>query len=366
MLLSAVEDRGLDDILSQVSRSFYLSLSVLPQKLRAPLSVADLVARAADTIADTRAVPPERRAALLVELRGLIAACGPQGDGAIAAFVGELSRELAQHLAQHLSEHLAEPRGGKSSGVDAEQLLLVRLGDCLRTLSGFDEGDLQRTRTVLDTLLSGMERDLERFADPTKLVALATLEELDEHCYLAAGCVGEYWTIMSAAHVPALRRLGRPDFVARGVRLGKALQLVNVLRDTASDLADGRCYLPRAQLAAIGLTPEALRDPEQSLRAKPLFDDLRRRTLAHVDAALPYVLAIPRWQPRLRLAALWPLWIGLGTLARLRDTANPLRPERPIKISRGELYGMLGESMAVVGTDTLLSHAHDRRRAAAE
>ncbi len=350
MLLSAVDDRGLDDILSQVSRSFYLSLGVLPQKLRAPLSVAYLVARAADTIADTQAVPPARRTALLVELRDLIRTCGPNGDGAIAAYVGELSRELPAQLATP----------------DAEQLLLVRLGDCLRTLSGFEDGDLERTRAVLDTLLSGMERDLERFGDPTKLVALATLEELDEHCYLAAGCVGEYWTIMSAAHVPQLKRLGRPDFVARGVRLGKALQLVNVLRDTASDIADGRCYLPRAQLAAVDLTPQQLRDESASLRAKPVFDDLRRRALAHVDAALPYVLAIPRTQPRLRLAALWPLWIGLGTLIHLRETANPLRPDKPIKISRGELYALLGESMAVVGTDTLLQKAHDRRRAQAE
>ncbi len=31
------------------------------------------------------------------------------------------------------------------------------------------------------------------------LVALDTLADLDEHCYMAAGCVGEYWTVMTAA-----------------------------------------------------------------------------------------------------------------------------------------------------------------------
>jgi len=40
--------------------------------------------------------------------------------------------------------------------------------------------------------------------------------------------------------VPALRHLSRPDLRARGVRLGKALQLVNVLRDAPRDLAAGR------------------------------------------------------------------------------------------------------------------------------
>src|SRR5439155_14034231 len=130
------------------------------------------------------------------------------------------------------------------------------------------------------------------------------------------------------------RRLNRPGFVARGGRLGKALQLVNVIRDAPADLALGRCYIPRELLAAHGLEPETLRDPAERGRARPLFDELRATCLQHVDASLPYVLAIPRTEPRLRLAALWPLWIGLGTLARLRDAADPLDPTRAIKVPR--------------------------------
>ena len=42
---------------------------------------------------------------------------------------------------------------------------------------------------------------------------------------------------------------------ARGVRFGKALQMTNVLRDVPADLASGRCYLPAAELAALGLAP---------------------------------------------------------------------------------------------------------------
>jgi farnesyl-diphosphate farnesyltransferase len=67
----------------------------------------------------------------------------------------------------------------------------------------------------------------------------------------------------------------------------------------------------------------------------------------------------------LRLAALWPLWIGLATLARLRDAEDPLDPARPVKIPRGELYRLLLESTAVVSSDLLLERAHARRRAAA-
>jgi farnesyl-diphosphate farnesyltransferase len=348
MFLRAVPDRSLDEILSNVSRSFYFSLAVLPRVLRSQLSVAYLVARAADTIADTRVVRAERRIELLRAMRGTLV-----DAAAIVPFVAEVRREMVD---------ATDAQGG---GSPAERVLLLRLGDCLRTLAGFDAADRERTRHVLGTLIGGMERDLGRFADGATLKALESWEDLDEHCYLAAGCVGEYWTLMTAAHVPALGRLGRPDFVARGVRLGKALQLVNVIRDAPADLALGRCYLPRALLAPHGLTPEALRDPAERRRARPVLDELRRRALGHVDAALPYVLGIPRREPRLRLAALWPLWIGLATLGRLRAAEDPLDPARPIKIPRGELYQLLVESTLVVASDQLLTRRHQRRRDAA-
>ena len=44
-------------ILSRVSRSFYLSIRLLPKKLRDPVSLGYLLARASDTIADTAEAP---------------------------------------------------------------------------------------------------------------------------------------------------------------------------------------------------------------------------------------------------------------------------------------------------------------------
>ena len=66
----------LRDILPGVSRSFALSLRVLPGPLRRPFGVTYLVARAADTIADTRALPPAARLGALHALRESL------GDGA--------------------------------------------------------------------------------------------------------------------------------------------------------------------------------------------------------------------------------------------------------------------------------------------
>jgi len=346
-ILRAVPDAALDDILAGVSRSFYLSLAVLPKPVRAQLSVGYLVARAADTIADTRVVRSERRLELLDGLRATL-----DDERRIVPLVAEVRREIGGAAAA-------------SGASPAERVLLERLGDCLRSLARFDAGDRERTHKVLRTLITGMERDLRRFpGEGGPLTAVQTLTELDEHCYFAAGCVGEYWTVMTAAHLPAVKRLGRPDFVARGVRLGKALQMVNVIRDAPSDLAQGRCYLPVELLRAHGLTPEALRDPARHTAARPALEALHALALAHVDAAFPYVLAIPRGEVRLRLAALWPLWIGLSTLERLRAADDPLDPAHPVKIDRQEVYRILAES-SVAASDTLLERAHDRRRARA-
>src|ERR1700737_3871364 len=48
-------------ISAAVSRSFYLSIRLLPRKLRDPVSLGYLLARASDTIADTTEVPIDLR-----------------------------------------------------------------------------------------------------------------------------------------------------------------------------------------------------------------------------------------------------------------------------------------------------------------
>src|SRR5437764_5780277 len=113
-MFQAVPDRSLDEILSKVSRSFYLSLAILPRAMRTQLSAAYLVARAADTIADTRLVHAERRIELLDGMRQAL--------------------QDAQKIAPYVSAVGAELRAPEAAADDksaAERLLLTRLGDCL-------------------------------------------------------------------------------------------------------------------------------------------------------------------------------------------------------------------------------------------
>lgn len=317
----------LREILPGVSRSFALSLRVLPASLRHPFGVTYLVARAADTIADTRALAPAARLLALHALRKALS------DGA----------------------HAAPILGGAAAGgqTAAERTLLARLPDVLAAYRALEPGDRERALGVLLTLTQAMVEALERFPPEMadRVGALETRADLDRYTHLNAGCVGEFWTDMVVAHRPRCARWDLPAMRARGARFGQGLQLVNVLRDLPRDLRIGRCYLPRAELAALRLTPQDLLNPAALPRVRPLLDALIDEALIRLDEGRVYTLAVPRRETRLRLASFWPLLIGLGTLARLRRAENLLDPTVSVKVPRREVQWLLTRSLALVWSD---------------
>jgi farnesyl-diphosphate farnesyltransferase len=333
-------DELLGALLRQVSRSFYLSLAILPRPLREPLGLAYLLARAADTVADTRLIArPER----MEHLQTLRRACAgePAGTAAVAG------------AAAPLQTHAAERR------------LLERVDAILARVAALPAADRERTRAVLTTITDGMLVDLARFPghDAAGLAALDSLEDLDRYTYLVAGCVGEFWTDLHLAHRPRLRRWDPAAMRATGVRFGKALQLTNVLRDVPGDLAQGRCYLPARELAALGLAATDLLEPAGAVRARPLLDRLLAMAVEHYDAAWRYTLAIPRAEWRMRLACAWPLLIGQATLEALAAHPSPLTAAPPVKVRRAAVRAILLRSVPTVWSNRALGAEGARRRA---
>ena len=300
-------------LLKAVSRSFYLTLRVLPAPIRPQISLAYLLARATDTIADTNTVPRAKRIVLLRELQSL-------------------TRMPALGA---LAENQALP---------AERAVLERLDECFAMLDTFSAVDRRLIQQLLNTIITGQIFDLETF--PGNLVALADDVALDRYTYLVAGCVGEFWTGMCQAHLPGLDKLS----VADGVRFGKGLQLVNILRDMPRDYAIGRCYLP-------------VRNPLDHAEVMPVYAKWLDVAVAHLDAGWQYTLTIPADQKRLRLACVWPLWIGLKTIARLRQV-NPLDAAQRVKVSRAEVYGIMVRSTLWAGNATALNKTYRQLRRA--
>jgi farnesyl-diphosphate farnesyltransferase len=327
-------------LLRRVSRSFYLSLAVLPGSVRPTIGLAYLFARASDTIADTRLID---RASRITHLEALRAALAAPDAAPIRTVVDATAAAQA---------------------LPAERSLLERLPDCLAAYRALPPADRGRVHAVLNTIIEGQIQDLRVFPgeDEGKLAALETREDLDRYTYLVAGCVGEFWTEVHVAHRPRLARWDLPRMRALGTRFGKGLQLTNVLRDVPRDLRQGRCYLPRQDLARWGLEPRDLLDPARAPAARPLLGEWLNTALDHYEAGWQYTFAIPRREARMRLACAWPLLIGLRTLDLLAASPNWLDPAITLKVPRVRVYGLMAHSLGTVWSTRALGRQARRLR----
>jgi farnesyl-diphosphate farnesyltransferase len=148
----------------------------------------------------------------------------------------------------------------------------------------------------------------------------------------------------SALEILGLDHLTGSFFEDLGVRFGKGLQLVNILRDIPADLQKGRCYIPSKRLEAIGLAPADLLRPENEPRFRPLYNQYLDLAESHLEAGWKYTNLIPFGQMRLRLACAWPILIGQRTLGRLRS-GNVLDGAHRIKVPRGEIRQIMLRSL---------------------
>lgn len=283
-------------VLRSVSRSFYVSLRLLPKPMRPATGTGYLLARASDTLADTAAVPVDDRLELLDgfadELKGK--GSGWRRDG-LKAFIRCQSHE-------------------------GEKVLLERLDDCFAELASLGELQSDAVRKTVGTIISGQRLDLVRFDEAAKGKprALKNDEELEDYCYRVAGCVGGFWTRIGLLTLGNRFSDAAPDDLdALGVRYGMGLQLLNILRDMPEDLDQGRCYLPVA-------------DPLDS----EVLMNARRNWMEHagvwLESGLRYSSRLK--MRRLRAASVLPALIGRDTLDLLKRDPS-MGPK--LKVSRG-------------------------------
>jgi farnesyl-diphosphate farnesyltransferase len=226
-------------LLKRVSRSFYLTLRLLPTPVRESIALAYLLARLSDTMAD-------------------------------------------------------------GASTEAEKQLLARRQEIEAWLSR--SPDRLEIESVWSTIRQGQRFDHERFSvDSSPLSA----QELDHYIYLVAGCVGEFWTGLCQKRIPGFASLEFSELTDLGIRFGKGLQLVNILRDRHADALMGRTYVPPERFAAVLALARA-----------------------HLEAARRYVDALQIY--RLRVACTLPLYLGDATLARVERYSLSER----VKVSR--------------------------------
>lgn len=287
--------RGCDltgELLKAVSRSFYLTIYWLPAEMRPGVALGYMLARATDSVADTSTAEPERRAEVLRAMGRAIS--GEAGADEATALTAILAGEMAA-----------------AQTTPAESTLLRRFGDCLSALSTFPEEQQACIRKVLATIIEGQLWDITYFLQHD---CVQSDDDTVLYTYRVAGCVGEFWTELGYAALgerfcnPSLREL----MEQAGVRYGRGLQLINILRDREEDSARGRSYLCSAA------------------------DKWLNRAEYYMNDGLDYCRRLRG--VKLRFAAMLPALIGLKTIALLRRA----RPEDGrVKIPRRAVYACM-------------------------
>ncbi|MBN8460577.1 MAG: squalene/phytoene synthase family protein [Verrucomicrobia bacterium] len=288
-----------------VSRSFYLSLRLLPAPMRNAASIGYLLARASDTIADSAGASPADR---LAALRDYSRAVG----GSIAAFP----------CPADLISGIPDPR---------ERALLEELPGLLESLALLPAAERDLVRGVVATIIGGQELDLIRFGNATAAhpVALSDGAALTDYTWRVAGCVGEFWTKLGFLTLGERFSGAAPEMLLPLARdYGTGLQLVNILRDLPRDLAAGRCYLPVAN----PLDKDRLLDSHRVWHAK---------ARAAVAQGLAYADSLR--SRRQRAASVLPALIAEETLDLL-ENADWKTLESRVKVPRRRIYPLLARA----------------------
>jgi farnesyl-diphosphate farnesyltransferase len=272
--------------------------------MREPVSLAYLLARTSDTIADCTAAA-ERKSGWLRSFEEALA--GAEG--------GDF-----QGLADHTS-------------ATGEKLLIRHVPELIAAFQSCPKETRDMIEQVVRTIISGQSLDLSRFCEATMdhPKALASREELDDYTWRVAGCVGEFWTRIGIHTLGEGFSRANPDLLCEaGIRYGKGLQIVNIIRDLGGDLRQGRCYLPVA-------------DPMD--RAAMIAERAWwiKQAKLHLAEGIEYARHLRG--RRVRIASGLPASLGLKTLAMLEAQHGSAMSTR-IKIPRSEVYRSLAALLA--------------------
>ena len=220
---------SIEELLQATSRTFALSIPLLPEPLCDEITLAYLVFRIADTIEDADHLGRDERCNSLTEFQDLL-------HDLLVAKSGDYTQ----------TESWAE-RQGQVSDNDDYNLLVRDTPRVLRLVSELRTPATAAIHKHASRSVHGMRETLRR-ADADGRLVLNSVDELRQYCYYVAGIVGEMITELflvdhelSKAPADASERAVLHENAAA---FGEALQLVNILKDSGDDAICGRSYLP--------------------------------------------------------------------------------------------------------------------------
>ncbi|MCX6771627.1 MAG: squalene/phytoene synthase family protein [Candidatus Micrarchaeota archaeon] len=289
-------------ILPNVSRSFALCIRILPAPLNRQMMLSYLVFRVIDTVEDSSA-PLAAKKMMFAEFLSLLSR-GGANDAASGACARKMLARLDYTYEMELLEALPS---------------LVRAYFSLP--SGARRAISKRARVMARGMCEFQKKPIETFADQ------------DRYSYYVAGVIGHLFNDLLEFNGIITSRLKR-QLSRYAQKFGLALQKVNILRDIADDIASHRYYWPKRLLAKYGLGYHDICSSENREKALAVLHEQIKDARAYIDAAMQYILLLPKKALQVRMFCLIPLFMAIESYVKCMNNADVFVPGKKVKISR--------------------------------
>ena len=290
-------------ILSSVSRTFALTIPLLPPIIEKVVGNTYLLCRIVDTIEDAAELTPEAKKNLSALFLDVVLERAP-----VESFV-----ELCLDALKNYSNH-------------DELDLIAHTPTVLRILHTCSRHDQEAVSRCVSIMSEGMSRFHGRQTE----AGLKDLSEFEDYCYVVAGVVGELLTSIFRHYSPQFSKniQGHENLA---IAFGQALQMTNILKDSPEDRARGVSWKP-ANLSQL---------------------DLLQIAYQKLSDSLTYILLIPKEEVGMRRFCLLAFGLAVLTLDKLA-TGDHFERQEDIKLSRNTVWLFYGFTKIAAGSNGLI------------
>ncbi len=289
-------------ILGSVSRTFALTIPLLPPEIEKVVGNTYLLCRIVDTIEDAADLSPSSKQTLSQLFLDAVFEKIP-----VNAFVEPCLVALKNYTNQD------------------ELDLIIHTPTVLRILHTCSHGD----QAAVSRCISIMSNGMSHFHGKQNEVGLKDLKEFEEYCYVVAGVVGELLTTIFSNHSPEFaKQIKNHEELA--IAFGQALQMTNILKDSPEDKARGVSWKP------INISQNEL----LSIAYQKLQESLR------------YIEFIPQQEKGMRRFCFLAFGLAAMTLSRIASKQSIDKDE--FKLSRKTVMAFYGFTKIAATNDLMM------------
>lgn len=312
-------------ILQGVSRTFALTIPVLPWPLSRVVSNAYLLCRIADTIEDDKYLPPALKREFSELFIDVVRGAQP-------------AERFTEALTPLLSPEVSAD----------ERDLIAHTPAVIRITHSFNP----RQRAALEHCVKIMAHGMTIYQEMDVSRGLKDQAAMDSYCYHVAGVVGELLTELFCDYSRGIDT-HREELQRLAVSFGQGLQMTNILKDIWDDQARGMCWLPEDVFRQYGARLENLSPGSGDKASEAALAHLIGVARSHLANALRYTLLIPVRERGIRRFCLWALGMAVLTLRKIN--ANPsFGSGREVKITRRSVRATVLVSNLFTRNDRIL------------